>query len=99
MYLYHANDLPEIFKTYFLSIDQAHHHTTRRKFNENYFVISVRTNSGKNSIKFFGARLRNQIESQLKLYSYYRFKKEYVHQAAIRMLQLINFIELCTDIY
>ena len=77
MYLYHVNDLPEIFETYFLSIDNAHHYNTRSKSNGNYFVNSVRTNSGKNSIKFLGARLWNQIDSQLKLNSYYRFKKEY----------------------
>ena len=77
MYLYDVNDLPEIFETYFLSIDHAHHYNTRSKSNGNYFVNSVRTNSGKNSIKFLGARLWNQIESQLKLNSYYRFKKEY----------------------
>ena len=77
LYLYHVNDLPEIFETYFLSIDHAHHYNTRSKSNANYFVNSVRTNSGKNSIKFLGARLWNQIESQLKLNSYYRFKKEH----------------------
>ena len=77
MYLYDVNDLPEIFETYFLSIDHAHHYNTRSKSNGNYFVNSVRTNSGKNSIKFLGARLWNQIESQLKFNLYYRFKKEY----------------------
>ena len=77
MYLYHVNDLPEIFETYFLSIDHAHHYNTRSNSNGNYFVNCVRTNSGKNLIKFLGARLWNQIESQQKSYSYYRFKKEY----------------------
>ena len=77
MYLYHVNDLPEIFETYFLSIDQAHHYNTKSKSNGNYFVHSVRINADKNSIKFLGARLWNQIEFQLKLYSYYRFKKEF----------------------
>ena len=75
MYLYLVNNLPEIFETYFLSIDHAHHCNTRNKSNGNYFVNSVRTNSGKNSIKFRSARLWNQIDSQLKLNSYYRFKK------------------------
>ena len=79
MYLYHVNDLPEIFETYFLSIDYAHHYNRRSKSNGNYFVNSVRTNFGKNSIKFLGARLWNQIDSQLKLNSYYRFKKEYTN--------------------
>ena len=60
MYLYHVNDLPEIFETYFLSIDHAHRYNTRSKSNGNYFVNSVRTNSGKNSIKFLNARLWNQ---------------------------------------
>ena len=82
MYLYHVNDVPEILKTYFVSIDHAHHYNTSStgKSNGNYwyFVNSVRMNSGKNSIKFLGARLWNRIESQLKLYSYYRFKKEYI---------------------
>ena len=75
MYLYRVNDLPAVFETYFLSIDHAHHYNTRNKSNRNYFVNSVRTNSGKNSIKFFGARLWNQMESQVKLYSLYRFIK------------------------
>ena len=77
MYLYHVNNLTEIFETYFLSIDHAHHYNTRSKSNGNYFVNSVRTNSGKNLIKLLGARLWNQKDSQLKLNSYYRFKKEY----------------------
>ena len=47
-YVYHVNDLPEIFETYFLFIDHAHHYNTRSKSNGNYFANSVRTNSGKN---------------------------------------------------
>ena len=97
MYLYHVNDLPEIFETYFLSIDHAHHHNTRSKSNGNYFVNSVRTNFGKNSIKFLRARLWNQIVSA-KIKFILSFQKR-VHQAVITMLQLINFIELCIDIY
>ena len=31
MYLYHVNNLPKIFETYFLSIDDAHHYNTRNK--------------------------------------------------------------------
>ena len=98
MYLYRVNDLPEIFETYFLSVDHAHHYNTRSKSNGNYFVNSVRTKSGKNSSKFLDARLWNQIESQLKFIFILSFQKR-VHQAAIRMLQFINFIDFCIDIY
>ena len=54
MYLFYTNALPEIFDTYFLSTEHAHHYNTRSKSNQNYSLKFIRTNSGKNSIQFYG---------------------------------------------
>ena len=56
MCLFHTNSLPEIFDTYFLSTEHAHHYNTRSKSNQNYFFKSIRTNSGKNLIQFYGVQ-------------------------------------------
>ena len=76
MYLYHTQSLPEIFDPYFLPIEQAHHYNTRSKSNQNYYLNSVRKNSGKKSIKFLGVKMWNQIPPTIKSYTFYRYKKE-----------------------
>ena len=77
MYLFHTNALPEIFDTYFLYTEHAHHYNIRSKSNQNYFLKSIITNSGKTSIQFYGVQLWNRIRLALKSVSFYRFKKEY----------------------
>ena len=77
MYLFYTNALPEAFETYFLSTEHAHHYNTRSKSNQNYFLKSIRTNSGKNLIQFYSIQLWNRIPLTLKSFSFYRFKKEY----------------------
>ena len=57
MYSYHVKALPAIFDSYFLSIAEAHNYNTRSKTNQNYFLNFVNSNSGKNSIKFYGVQL------------------------------------------
>ena len=71
------NAIPEVFDTYFLSTEHAHYYNTRHKSNQNYLLKLIRTNSGKNSIQFYGVQLRNRIPLALKSFSFYRFKKEY----------------------
>jgi len=77
MYTYHNKSLPEIFESYFLPMEQANNYNTRSKSKQNYFLNSAKTNSGKNSIKHFGIQIWNQIPSEIKSYSFYRFKKEF----------------------
>ena len=77
MYLNDIEALPQIFENYFLSLDLAHNYNTRSKSNKNYFLNFVKTNSGKNSLKFKGVQLWNNIPSKLKSFSFFRFKKEY----------------------
>ena len=77
MYLNDIKALPQIFENYFLSLDLAHIYNTRSKSNKNYFLDFVGTNSGKNSLKFKGVQLRNNIPSTLKSFSFFRFKTEY----------------------
>ena len=77
MYLFHTNALTEIFDTYFLSTEHAHYFNTKSKSNQNYFLKSIRTNSGKNSIQFYSVQLWNRIPLALKSFSFHRFKKEY----------------------
>ena len=77
MFKYHITALPEIFNNYFLLLEQIHNFDTRNKCNQNYFLNTIRTNSGKCSIKFCGAKLWTQIPSNLKSSSYHSSKKEY----------------------
>ena len=77
MYLNDIKALPQIFENYFLSLNLAHNYNTRSKSNKNYFLNFVRTNSGKNSLRFKGVQLWNNIPSNLKSFSFFRFKKEY----------------------
>ena len=77
MYLNNIKALPQIFENYFLSLDQAHNYNTRSKSNKNYFLDSLKTNSGKNLLKFKGVQLWNNMPSKLKSFSFFRFKKEY----------------------
>jgi len=53
MFLFHMKALPEIFENYFSSIDKTHNCNRRNKSSQNYFLNSVRTNSGKYSINGF----------------------------------------------
>ena len=79
MFKYHVRALPEIFNNYFLLLEQIHNYDTRNKCNQNYFLENtIRTNSGKCSIKFCGVKLWTQIPSNLKSSSFHSFKKEYV---------------------
>ena len=54
MYLNDIKALPQIFESYFLSLDLARNYNTRSKSNKNYFLDFVRTNFGKNLLKFKG---------------------------------------------
>ena len=76
MFKYHVRALPEIFNNYFLLLEQIHNYDTRNKCNQNYFLNTIRTNSGKCSIKLCGAKLWTQIPSNLKSSSFHSFKKE-----------------------
>ena len=77
MFKYHIRDLPEIFINYFQLLEQIHNYDTRNECNQNCLLNTIRTNSGKCSIKFCGAKLWTQIPSNLKSSSFHSFKKEY----------------------
>ena len=62
MFKYHTKSLPEIFDHYFLPVELAHNYNTSVNLTTiNISILYIRTNSGKNSIKFFGVQLWNQI--------------------------------------
>ena len=61
MFNYDVKALPEIFETSFLPIAQAHNYNTRSKSNQNYFLSPGNANSARNSIKFYGVQIWNQI--------------------------------------
>ena len=73
LFKYYIRALPEIFNNYFLLLEQVHNYDTRNKCNQNYFLNTIRTNSGKCSIKFCGAKLWTQIPSNLKSSSFHSF--------------------------
>ena len=77
MYLNDIKALPQIFENYFLPLIKLTITTLEVNLTKNYFLDFVRTNSGKNSLKFKGVQLWNNILSKLKSFSFFRFKKEY----------------------
>ena len=77
MYLYHQNSLPEVFQNYLFSLKQTHDHHTTSATKQNYYINPARTNNARSSLGFSGAKLRNEIPTQLKILSFYKFKKEY----------------------
>ena len=52
MFLSNIKALPEVFESYFSSLEQEHSYSTRSKSNRNYFVDTVQTRIGKNLLKF-----------------------------------------------
>ena len=68
MYDYYSNrlPLPVIFNDFFTSINKVHQYQTRLASKISYYLPKVRTNYGKFTIRFFGAKVWNSIEESLK---------------------------------
>ncbi len=66
MYKYHHHLLPTVFDNFFVLSSSVHDHYTRTGTNSNYYLLNVRTNIRKFSIKFSGPSVWNNIPTQLK---------------------------------
>ena len=74
MYKFHKNRLPAVFDSYFLSISKVHNHSTRLSSTHAYALPKARTNNGKFTIKFIGAKVWNALDADLKTLSFRTFK-------------------------
>ena len=74
MYDYHTNNLPNSFNSFFNPVNQRHSYNTRLASKATYSLPKIRTNYGKFSIRFSGAKIWNKIDESLKKLKREKFK-------------------------
>ena len=67
MYDFHTGTLPPAFNDFFKPVRKVHQYNTRLASKNSYYLPKIRTNYGKFSIRFNGAKLWNSIQDDLKL--------------------------------
>jgi len=74
-FFYHNNELPEIYREYFVINSTVHSHSTRQK--SDLHICSVQKSIGQKSIQYVGSVLWNEIPHLLKNpMSRYTFKRK-----------------------
>ena len=74
-FFYHNNELPEIYREYFVINSTVHSHSTRQK--SDLHICSVQKSVGQKSIQYVGSVLWNEIPHLLKNpMSRYTFKRK-----------------------
>ena len=69
--------LPITFNNYFNRISEFFSHTTRHVSNNNIFLPHVHTSRSQRSIKYVGAKIRNNISSEIKNLPFHKFEEIY----------------------
>ena len=59
MYDYHHGNLPNVFNLFFTKVSQTHSYKTRLASKLSFCLTQVRTNYGKFSIRYIGAKVWN----------------------------------------
>ena len=85
MLKYKMNLLPSYFDGYFKKIEDIHSYNTRYKSNQNYFIPTVKSNHAKKSLQFLGAKIWQNIPSEIKTVNLACFKREF------KKLLLLNY--------
>ena len=75
MFRFHNHLLPDAFSNFFTPISSVHNYNTRLASKSSYVIPKSRTNYGKFSIGFQGAKVWNSIDESLKRTSFRVFKK------------------------
>ena len=74
-FFYHNNELPEIYREYFVINSTVHSHSTRQK--SDLYICTVQKSIGQKSIQYVGSVLWNEILQLLKNpMSRYTFKRK-----------------------
>ena len=75
MYDFHSGTLPPAFSNYFTAVNKRHKYNTRLASRSSYTLPPIRTNYGKFSIKFQGAKIWNSLSKETKSLHRLAFKK------------------------
>ena len=75
MYDYYSDRLPRAFVDFFEKISKRHNYNIRLAARESYSLPSIRTNYGRFSLRFTGAKIWNSLNEEYKLLSKQSFKK------------------------
>ena len=75
MYDFHSGTLPPAFSNYFTAVNKRHKYNTRLAARSSYTLPLIRTNYGKFSIKFQGAKIWNSFSKETKSLHRLAFKK------------------------
>ena len=71
----HSGTLPPAFSNYFTAINKRHKYNTGLASMYSFALPSIRTNCGKFSIKFQGAKIWNSLSEETKSLHRLAFKK------------------------
>ena len=66
MFKYNNNQLPPVFKSFFISVSNIHKYQTGSATKENFYIPKAKTNCGKFNIRFQGAKTWNAIEESVR---------------------------------
>ena len=69
------NKLPLLFQQRFNKIELVHSHQTRKVTNLNYFLPRVSKTAGQKKLEFWGAKLWNEIDEDIKHKTFNSLKK------------------------
>ena len=75
MYDFHTGTLPPVFHDFFRPIHKVHQYNTRLASKKSFYIPKIRTNYGKFSIRFNGAKIWNSIQDDFKLKGRNFFKR------------------------
>ena len=64
MYDFHENNLPPVFHDFFTPVSNVHKYNTRLASKDSYYISKVRTNYGKFSFRYVGAKVWNSIDDK-----------------------------------
>ena len=72
---FHSGTLPPAFSNYFTAVNKRHKYNTRLASKSSFVLPQIRTNYGKFSIKFQGAKIWNSLSEETKSLHRLAFKK------------------------
>ena len=76
LYQYSNCNLPSAFDSFFTAINTRHNYSTRLASKSTFVFPKIRTIYGKFNIRYFGPKIWNEIEEQLKTLTFRCFKRE-----------------------
>ena len=76
MHQYYNNRLPKSFNEFFSLVKHRHQYNTRLATKTTYTLPLIRTNFGMHNIRFYGPKLWNSIDEELKSLSTFSIKSK-----------------------